>query len=63
MGKVYWVGELPLKDQKEIRKNLENAIREMGFYTEEEVQEHVQRAMDSKLLDLEDTIDISQYRK
>lgn len=57
-----YVSNLNKQQQKSIKQELYNAIKEMGLYGEDEIKEHVGRGMDSKLTDLEDTIDISKYK-
>lgn len=53
--------DLTDKEQKEIRKELEEVIRAEGVYREEDIPGLVQDGMDSKIVDLEDTINISKY--
>ena len=48
---------LPTKIQEQIRKELSELISEENYFYEEDVE----RSMNSKLIDLEDIIDISKY--
>ena len=57
-SKTTFVGFLPSHIQSQIRADLEKA-----FVGEEDAREYVQMGMDSRLTDLEDTIDISKYLK
>ena len=48
---------LPTEFQEQIRKELSELISEENYFYEEDVE----RSMNSKLIDLEDIIDISKY--
>lgn len=58
-----YVSQLDKETQDNIRNVVEKAIIETGIYDEEEVQNLVEDAMNSKLADLSDTIDIKKHLK
>lgn len=57
---IVYVAQLDSKVQKRIEKELRTALEETGLYNKEEIKEHVQNGMDSKIHDLTDTIDIDK---
>lgn len=59
---MVYVNQLDENVQAQIRIDLEIVIRETGIYTEEEINGNVELGMESKLVDLADTIDISKYK-
>lgn len=58
--KKLYVFQLDDEIQKRIEKELKVALEEEGLYSNEEIKEHVQLGMESKIHDLTDTIDIHQ---
>lgn len=54
----YYVDELDADVQDAIEKDLTSAINDMGFYSHDDIKEHVQNGMDGRVCDLEDTIDV-----
>lgn len=56
-----YVSQLDKIAQKEIAKQVEKALKETGIYSDSEIAEHVQTALDSKLSDLEELIDVRKY--
>lgn len=53
-----YVHQLDVNIQKKIKKSLYEAITNLGIYSNEEVEYHVQCGLDSKISDLTDTIDV-----
>ena len=56
---LIYVGSLPEEVQKQIKSEVVSKLRELGLYS----PENVERAMESKLKDLEDIIDTKKYEK
>lgn len=59
--KAIYVAQLNSKKQEVIKRELEKSIKETGLYSEKEIVEHVNRAMESKIADLQDVIDIDKF--
>lgn len=59
MNETKWVWTMDEETQKEIEKDVTEALSYIE--NEEERKEAIQTAMDSRLVDLEDTIDIKKY--
>lgn len=56
---IIYVGSLPEEVQKQIKSEVVSKLRELGLYS----QENIERAMESKLSDLEDIIDTKKYEE
>ncbi|MFV0466464.1 MAG: hypothetical protein ACK5ML_10365 [Lachnospiraceae bacterium] len=56
---LIYVGSLPEEVQKQIKLEVVSKLRELGLYS----PENVERAMESKLSDLEDIIDTKKYEE
>lgn len=56
---LIYVGSLPEEVQKQIKSDVVSKLRELGLYS----PENVERAMESKLKDLEDIIDTKKYEE
>lgn len=53
-----YVFQLDAEQKDKIEVALREAIKDTGLYTDTEVEEHVQLGLDSKIIDLEDTIPV-----
>lgn len=58
--KNLYVSQLSNQSQKAIKTDLINTFNELNF-SPSELEEALENALDSKLTDLEDTIDITPY--
>lgn len=56
---LIYVGSLPEEVQKQIKSGVVSKLKELGLYS----PENVERAMESKLKDLEDIIDTKKYEE
>lgn len=56
-----YINEYPEEIQEEIRGKLTDALKAADIIDEEELKEAVQNGMDSKIHDLIEVIDISEY--
>lgn len=56
---LIYVGSLPEEVQKKIKSEVVSKLRELGLYS----PENIERAMESKLKDLEDIIDTKKYEE
>ena len=53
-----YVFQLDTTQKDNIEVALREAIKDTGLYSDAEVEEHVQRGLDSRIIDLEDTIPV-----
>lgn len=53
-----YVFQLDTAQKDNIEVALREAIKDTGFYSDAEVEEHVQRGLDSKIIDLEETVPV-----
>jgi hypothetical protein len=60
MMKHKYIRQLPVKIQHEIYLDVSQALQKSGL-RDEELEPALEGAMDSKLVNLEDTIDIKKY--
>lgn len=58
--KTRFICQLPQQTQDAIKKDIETYLLSEGF-SGQELQDAVQNALDGRLADLEETIDISKY--
>ena len=60
MKATTFIHQLPQQTQDAIRKDVETYLKSEGF-SGQELQESLENAMNSRLADLEEGIDISKY--
>lgn len=53
-----YVFQLDTAQKDNIETALREVIKDTGLYSDAEVEEHVQRGLDSRIIDLEDTIPV-----
>ena len=53
-----YVFQLDTTQKDSIEVALREAIKDTGLYSDVEVEEHVQRGLDSRIIDLEETIPV-----
>ena len=53
-----YVFQLDTAQKDNIEVALREAIKDTGLYSDAEVEEHVQRGLDSRIIDLEETIPV-----
>ncbi len=56
-----YASQLDKNAQQEIAKQVEKVLRETSIYSDSEISEYVQTALDSKISDLEELIDVKRY--
>ncbi|MBO9131431.1 hypothetical protein [Bacillus sp. 165] len=58
--KTTYIFQLPDAMRQDIHNEVQNALYELGF-RDEALEREIETAMESRLCDLEDTIDIKKY--